>query len=98
MSPCVSSYLGMVPHRSASTESNGTVLGAGLGAAKEGRIASIFLQATPDRALRFLTSSTVNRRVASSNLAAVYCEFGQQISKNSFLCSLSRPVGITYGG
>ena len=31
-------------------------------------------------------------------LAAVYCEFGQQISKNSFLCSLSRPVGITYGG
>ena len=31
-------------------------------------------------------------------LAAVYCEFSQQISKNSFLCSLSRPVGITHGG
>jgi len=32
-------------------------------------MAPSFLQATPDRALRFLTSSAVNRRVASSNLA-----------------------------
>jgi hypothetical protein len=32
-------------------------------------MAPSFLQATPDRALRFLTSSAVNRRVASSSLA-----------------------------
>jgi hypothetical protein len=31
-------------------------------------------------------------------LAGVYCGFGRQISKSSFLCSLSRPVGITHGG
>jgi|SRR5208283_3047250 len=35
---------------------------------------------------------------ALSPLAAVYCECNQQISKNSFLCSLSRRVGITHGG
>jgi hypothetical protein len=45
------------------------VMGAGLGAAKERRMAPIFLEATPDRALRFLSSSAVNRRVAGSSPA-----------------------------
>ena len=31
-------------------------------------------------------------------LAGVYCRFVRQIPKNSFLCSLRRPVGITHGG
>ena len=45
------------------------MLGAELGAAKEERMAPICGQATPDRALIFLVSSAVNRRVASSSLA-----------------------------
>ena len=44
-------------------------MGAGVGATKEGKMAPNFSQATPDRALRFLIVSAVNRRVASSNLA-----------------------------
>jgi hypothetical protein len=39
-------------------------LGAGLGATKEGRMALILLQVTPDGALMFLSLSAVNRRVA----------------------------------
>jgi hypothetical protein len=42
-------------------------LGAELGAVREGRMAFDFFQATPDRALRFLTSSAVNRNVGGSN-------------------------------
>jgi len=43
------------------------VLGAGLGAVREVRMAPVFLQATPDRALRFLTASAVNRQAVGSN-------------------------------
>jgi hypothetical protein len=35
-------------------------VGAGVGAAKEGKMAPDFSQATPDRALRFSTISAVN--------------------------------------
>ena len=41
-------------------------LGAGLGAAREARMAPNFVLTTPDRALIFLTASAVNPRVAKA--------------------------------
>ena len=37
-------------------------------------------------------------RDTDARLAGVYCGSGRQIPKSSFLCSLSRSVGITHGG
>jgi hypothetical protein len=51
------------------TTKSAHLLSAGLGATKRGQMAPNFLQATPDAVLRFMSSSAVNRKVASPNLA-----------------------------
>jgi hypothetical protein len=60
---------------------------------------------TPEylRSIRRDRPSINRKRIAlqlqvGSGLAGVYCGLGRQIPKSSFLCSLSRPVGITHGG
>jgi len=61
-----------------------------------------FLQATPDAALRFLRTSAVNRRVASSNLARgakillyqAITEFGQSIRLATECLGLRSEIAI----
>ena len=46
----------------------------------------------------FVESFVILNAAGGECLAGVYCGLDRQIPKSSFLCSLRRPVGITYGG